>query len=149
MNAELRDKILDSQKRTNRNFIIVLGVLILFEGILLAGIFTDPARTLLTQILGGLFALGLLALIIKLALLTFRPHPLLKLLQNEAHRIQTVEVLSIVYINGMNTYQMNLHFLTTEGERLVLSDKRSAIEAMLPLLKKELPHAEFKELRQR
>lgn len=144
MNPELKGKLEASVRRTRRNFIIVEVVLLVLSLMLIAAIFTDPERTIGTQVGCSIFGLGILFLMVKLAQMIVKPSPLLETLENTPQAIKIVEVISIIYPNGSSSYQMNLHFRTTEGKAHVLSDKRKAIEALLPLLKQQLPHAEFK-----
>lgn len=136
-------------RRTKRNFIIVLFVFLAFIALMIATIFLDSEATLPVQITLGIFVLGMIYLTAKLSRMAFKPNPLLDMLEHEPSKIKTVEVISIVYHNGRPSFQMNLHFLTEDGKRLVLSENRSSIEALLPLLKAQLPHAQFKEARQR
>lgn len=149
MNAERRQRLEVSIKRTKRNFIIVLFVLAGLLAMMFAAVFYDPERTLFTQVGVGVLAIGLILLMVKMAKIAFKPNPLFELLEHHSSQIKTVEVISIIYQNGRPSFQMNLHFLTTEGKRHVLSENRSSIEALLPLLKTHLPHAEFREARQR
>ena len=149
MNPELQKKLQVSVRRTKRNFIIVLIVLLGLLVMMFGAIFYDPERTPFTQIGVSILAVGLIYLMAKMAKLAFKPNPLLEILEHQPSMVKTVEVISIVYQNGRPSFQMNLHFLMSDGKRHVLSENRTSIEALLPLLKSQLPHAEFKESRQR
>lgn len=149
MNPELKALLEASMKRTRRNFIIVEVVFFLLVLMIVAAIFTDPLITLGTQIALSIFGVGVILLIVMLARFLVKPSPLVEILENAPHQVVAVEVLSIVYLHGRETRQMNLHFLLKDKKRLVLSDKRSALEALLPLLKSHLRHAEFKAVTQR
>ncbi len=149
MNTELRRRLQISIQRTKRNFIIVLFILAGLLAMMFAAVFYDPERTLFTQVAVSLLALGVVYLMLKMAKIAFKPNPLLEILEHQPSQIKTVEVISIVYQNGRPSFQMNLHFHTADGRRLVLSENRSSIEALLPLLRAQLPHAEFREASQR
>lgn len=149
MNPELRQQLLASERRTKRNFIIVEGVLLLLILMLGAAIFTDPVITRGTQIALTFFGLGVLVLMVLLAKLIVQHNPLVEILENDPRQIQTVEILSIVYPHGQPTRQMNLHFILKNNRRIVLSDRRTAVEALLPHLKNQLPHASFTNATQR
>ncbi len=146
MHTELHRKLEASIRRTKRNFLIVVGTLVVLLLMIGAAIFTDPERTLGTQIFLSLFGVGVFFLMLKIAQLALKPSLLLKLLETDPKQIKKVEVMSIVYPHGRPTRQMNLHFHITGEKTQILSDKRSAIQELLPLLKTELPHAEFKEV---
>lgn len=140
---ELIIKIQASSKRSIRNLSIAAFFILLLIAVIIWSIVSDQTATPVVKVLNGIFAIGLIYLEILFFRKVFSKQNLAEELRNSPNKFIEIKAVSILSPRNRPSYQKNLYFKTADGKSFFLSDHKTKIDELIPLLKKELKNAKF------
>ena len=145
MFPELKEK-LESARRLRVRKLVFLELVLFTFVLLLVGVFfyAPESAPLVFRIVSAAFGIGFLFLMLYAGRIILGPDAILDVIENRPSFIKEVLILPRVDEDVEATLEMSLCFLLEDGTRLVLTDRCSTLEPMVPLLKRQLPNADFK-----